>query len=128
MTQQPPPPQAPPPPPPPGTYGAPVPGQTNGLAIAGMVMGIASVVLFFLTWPATIVAIVGLILSLVGLSKSNQLGGLGRGMAIAGVVTSSIGLVASIIFLIVVAGKIRSGEIVVDVVLVPALSRLTRAG
>ena len=122
MTQQP-----PPPPPPPGTYAAPATGQQNGLAIAGMVLGIASVVLFFLTWPATIVAIVGLILSLVGLNKSKQLGGLGRGMAIAGVVTSSIGLVASIIFLIVVAGKIRSGEIVVDMVLVPALSRLSRA-
>jgi Domain of unknown function (DUF4190) len=123
MTQQP-----PPPPPPPGAYAAPATGQQNGLAIAGMVLGIASVVLFFLTWPATIVAIVGLILSPVGLSKSKQLGGLGRGMAIAGVVTSSIGLVASIIFLIVVAGKIRSGEIVVDMVLVPALSRLSRSG
>jgi hypothetical protein len=99
MTEQPPV-QPPPPPPPPGTYGAPVAGQQNGLAIAGMVVGISSLVLFFLAWIATIIAIVGLVLSLVGLNKSKQLGGLGRGMAVAGVVTSSIGIVASIVITI----------------------------
>jgi hypothetical protein len=76
-----------------------------------MVLGIASVVLFFFTWPATIVAIVGLVLSLVGLSKAKQLGGLGRGMAIAGVVTSSVGIFASIVFLFIVADKIQKGEL-----------------
>ena len=65
-----------------------------------MVLGICSVVFFWLAWIATIIAIVGLILSLVGLNKSNQLGGIGRGMAIAGVVTSSIGIVASIVITI----------------------------
>ena len=94
MAQQPPAP--PPPPPPPGMGAAPAAGPTNGLAIAGMVLGITSIVLFFLSWIDTIIAIVGLILSLVGLSKSKQLGGLGRGMAIAGIVTSSVGIVASI--------------------------------
>jgi hypothetical protein len=92
-----------------------------------MVVGIASVVLFFLSWIATIIAIVGLILSLVGLSKAKQLGGLGRGMAIAGIITSSVGIVASIVTLIVVVDKIKSGEIVVGFVLLPALSRLRRA-
>jgi hypothetical protein len=105
-----------------------VAGQTNGLAIAGMVVGIASVVLFFLSWIATIIAIVGLILSLVGYSKANKLGGIGRGMAVAGIVTSSVGIVASIVTLIVVVDKIRSGEIDIGFVLLPALSRLRRAG
>lgn len=121
MTQQP-----PPPPPPPGAYSAPATGQQNGLAIAGMVLGITSVVLFFLSWIATIIAIVGLILSLVGLSKAKKLGGTGRGMAIAGVITSSVGIVVSIVTLLVVVDKIKKGEIVVDMVLLPALSRLRR--
>ena len=127
MAQQPPAQPPAPPPPPPGSYGAPVAGQTNGLAIAGMVVGIASVVLFFLSWIATIIAIVGLILSLVGLNKAKQLGGLGRGMAIAGVITSSVGIVASIATLLIVVDKIQSGEIDISIVLLPALSRLRPA-
>jgi hypothetical protein len=105
----------------------PVAGTSNGLAIAGMVLGISSVVLFFLSWIATIIAIVGLILSLVGLSKSKRLGGIGRGMAIAGVITSSVGIVASIVILVVVAEKISSGEIQLGLALaIPGLSRLKR--
>ena len=93
-----------------------------------MVLGITSVVLFFLSWIATIIAIVGLILSLVGLSKSKQLGGLGRGMAIAGIVTSAVGIVASIVILLVVVDKIQSGEIDLGYVLaIPALSRLNHS-
>ena len=128
MSQQPPAQPTPPPPPPAGGYTPPASGQSNGLAIAGMVLGISSIVLFFLSWIATMIAIVGLILSLVGLNKAKQLGGLGRGMAIAGVVTSSLGIVASVVTLIVVADKIRSGEIDIGFVLLPALSRLNRPG
>jgi hypothetical protein len=48
-------------------------------------------------------------------------------MAIAGVITSSVGIVASVVTLIVVVDKIQSGEIVVGFVLLPALSRLRHA-
>ncbi len=124
MAAQPP---VPPPPPPPSMGTTPVAGTSNGLAIAGMVLGITSVVLFWLSWIATIIAIVGLILSLVGLSKSKQLGGIGRGMAIAGVITSSVGIVASIVLLVVVYDKLRSGELQLGLALmIPGLSRLER--
>jgi hypothetical protein len=94
-----------PPPPPPGPAPPPPYGrvaQTNGLAIAGMVLGIVSIVLFFLAWIASVVGVVGLILSLVGLNKSKQMGGSGRGMAIAGVITSAAGIVIGIVVTIIV--------------------------
>jgi hypothetical protein len=94
------------PPPPPPHYGS---GPSNGLAIAGMVIGIVSIVLFFLNWVDIIIGIVGLVLSLVGLSKARRLGGVGRGMAIAGVATSSVGIVAAIIFLIAVFVAVDRG-------------------
>jgi hypothetical protein len=95
------------PPPPPGAqpvYGPP----TNGLAVAGMVLGIISIPLFFLNWIDMIIAIVGLVLSLVGLGKSNQLGGAGRGMAVAGIITSAVGIVAALVFLIAVVVSFES--------------------
>ncbi|MDO4804626.1 MAG: DUF4190 domain-containing protein [Lachnospiraceae bacterium] len=58
----------------------------NGLAIAGLVLGILSI-LFFWTMPvAMILAIVGIVLSAIGLSKNQS-----RGLGIAGMVTSIIG-------------------------------------
>jgi hypothetical protein len=126
MAQQP---SAQPPPPPPPATPPSAAGPTNGLAIAGMVLGIASVALFFLAWIATIIAIVGLVLSLVGLSKSNQLGGTGRGMAVAGVATSAVGILASLIITIVVVQRIQDEGIVFGTVLPsPALMRLERRG
>ncbi|MFI8191008.1 DUF4190 domain-containing protein [Streptomyces sp. NPDC085946] len=67
-------------PPPPGPYGA--PPALNGLAIAALVLG----VLCFL--PA-----VGLVLGLVALRQIKRRGERGRGMAVAGSVLSSVGLV-----------------------------------
>ena len=123
MAQQPPV-TPPPPPPPPGIDARPVAGPVNGLAIAGMVLGILSIVLFFLSWIDTIIAIVGLVLSLVGLSKSKLLGGLGRGMAIAGIVTSSVGIVASLVFLAFIINEVA--RVHVGSLAIPALSRLKR--
>jgi hypothetical protein len=57
-------------------YGAP-PQQSNGMAIAGLILA-------FLFWP------VGLVLSIIGFNKSKQLGGSGRGQALAGIIISPI--------------------------------------
>lgn len=75
--------------------------RTSGLAIAGMVLGIVSIVLFFLAWIGSVVGVVGLILSLVGLSKSKQMGGPGRDMAIAGVITRAAGIVIGVVVTII---------------------------
>ena len=120
-----------PPPPPAGGYPPAAAPQQNGMAIAGMVLGIASLALFWLSYIATVIGVVGLILSIIGLNKSKTMGGVGRGMAMAGIITSSLGIVASIVITIVAIQKQNElenelEEIFGQVLLVPALLRFRR--
>ena len=62
------------------------PNKTNGLAIAGFVVSLVSMVLCC----CGLLGLVGLILSAVGLSQINKKGQKGKGLAIAGLV---IGLI-----------------------------------
>lgn len=67
--------------------------QSNGLAIAGFILSLFS--------PTFLI---GFILSIVGLVKSRDMNGSGKGLAIAGVVLSSIvmlGVIVSIVFNII---------------------------
>ena len=59
--------------------------ETNGMAIAGFVTALLGL------------GIIALILSIVGLNKSKQLGGNGKAFAIAGIVISVLSLVAYVI-------------------------------
>ena len=71
---------------------------SEGFSIASMVLGIVSLVLCCSVYISLICAVIGLILGIVAIHNNNP----GRGMAIAGVVCSSIALVLLII--IVIAG------------------------
>lgn len=82
-------------------YGAPVTpqqpqnnggGGKKGLAIAGMCTGIGALVFFWCPGFGIILAIAGLVMSIIGLKSSK------RGMALAGVICASIALLLSIIF------------------------------
>ena len=78
---------------------APAPGKkpSSGLAIAGMVLGIVAILLSFLPIINNLsffLAIVGLILSIVGLVKANKGTGAGKGMAIAGIVLCVVAFAA----------------------------------
>jgi hypothetical protein len=64
----------------------------NGMAVAGMVLGIVSVVFFWLPIVGAVIALVGLILSFAGMSRANSIGGKHKGLAIAGLVCSLVGL------------------------------------
>lgn len=66
------------------TGGVPQQNQTNGLAIVGLILPIVM--------PQF--SIMGLILSIVGLVKSREMGGSGKGLAIAGIIVSVIVLAA----------------------------------
>lgn len=70
------------------------------MAVSGFICSLIGLVLLLL-WPISIPAeVVGLILSAVGLKKSKERNGSGKGLAIAGIVLSSIGLaIVLIIFL-----------------------------
>ena len=70
--------------------------KTNGLHIAGLVLGILSLLLSFIPILGVILAIIAIIVSAIGInraSKNNEK----NGMSIAGLVTSIIGLIISII-------------------------------
>ena len=57
-------------------------GQVNTVAMLGLVFSFLS-------------PIVGLILSIIGLTKSRQLNGLGKGQAIAGIIISVVSMILS---------------------------------
>jgi Domain of unknown function (DUF4190) len=100
MGQVPQPPQPPQPPVPPG-----LPGQTNGMAITGMVCGILGIVLFWIPYVGVILGILGLVFGFLGRSRAAQLGGVGQGMAVAGIVTGAIAVVAGVAWIIYILTK-----------------------
>lgn len=61
---------------------------TNGKAVASMVLGILSIII---PWLGFILGIVGIILASKAFKEINATGQGGRGMAIAGLVTSIVG-------------------------------------
>ena len=63
-------------------------GQTNGPGIAGMVLGIIGVIMFWFPFVGLAVSIIGLALSSVGMKRFE-----GKGFAVAGLVLSIIGVV-----------------------------------
>ena len=72
---------------------APAEKDHKGFAVAGLAIGIASIVFFCLSWVDAIIGIVGVVLSAIGIKSSR------KKMAITGLVLSIIGIVVSIIFL-----------------------------
>ncbi len=81
--------------------------QGNGMAVAGLVLGIIAVVLSWLTWPSWILSILGIIFGALGISKANKIGGKGKGMAIAGLVCSIIAIIISIIVLMLIMRAVK---------------------
>ncbi len=71
----------------------------NALAIISLVCGIVTLVLALCCWPLGLVsAIAALITGYLGLRKADELGGNGKGMAIAGLVMGGIGILAAVLF------------------------------
>lgn len=68
-------------------YGYAGPVEPKGMVIAGMALGIGSLVFFWVWWLGLPAAIVGLVLSIVGMKKGQP-----RGMAIAGIICAGISL------------------------------------
>ena len=82
--------------------------QGNGLAVASLVLGILSILFAWIPiigMIAWILAPIGLVLGLVGLSKPS-----GRGMAIAGSICSGIGLLICLLWVISLGGIVAAGS------------------
>lgn len=85
--------------PPPGTPYAPPPPGTNGLAIAGFILALLGLLgswLPFLNLVAILCALVGGVLSVIGLVKAKTIGS-GKGLAISGLIVAVVGVVAAVI-------------------------------
>jgi Domain of unknown function (DUF4190) len=84
----------------PGGYGGypPQPGGKNGMAIAALVLGIVGLVTSIIFLGGAL-GVVGLILGIVSLRTSKRTG-VGRGMAIGGIVTSVLAILATIALII----------------------------
>lgn len=83
------------------TYSAePYPPQssTPGLSIAGMICGILSLLTCCFYYIGLPLAVLGLIFSIIGMKRNAN----GKGMAVAGIVTSAITLAIIVIMLIIV--------------------------
>jgi hypothetical protein len=91
---------------------APVQPQGNGLAVASLVLGILSILFAWIPiigMIAWILAPLGLVLGLVGLSKPA-----GKGMAIAGSICSGIGLLICLLWVIGLSGIMAAGSAAAD--------------
>jgi hypothetical protein len=91
-----------PPPPPPGqeNYAAPAPQPqgTSGLAIAGLIF-------------AFVIAPIGFILSLIAVFKTGPGKAKGRGLAIAGLVLSSLFVIGGIVTVVIVANAVSDSTV-----------------
>lgn len=93
-----------PPPPPPAPPAA---QPTNGMAVASLVLGILSLLLFFTIVPPFILGALAVIFGALGLSKAKQ-GAPNKGLALAGLICGGVGILAAIAFiaLVVTAGDV----------------------
>ena len=82
---------------------APATTERNNLAVASLIVGIVSLVLCVAFAPA----VVGLVLGLIALKQIKSSGAGGRGMALAGVVTSAVSLVLGVV---VIAAAASGGD------------------
>lgn len=74
--------------------------QTNTMAIIGFIFS------FF-------IAIVGLVCSIIGYKKAPELGGNGKGMALAGIIISSISLVLTAVLIIILVVAMASISVMI---------------
>lgn len=75
--------------------------RTNGLCVAGMICGIVSLCGFWVPFGGIVIAVVGAILSGIGMKQVTQnpmLGG--KGMGIAGLVCSLLALIPAVIIVV----------------------------
>lgn len=87
-----------------GYYGPPMMRQQNsGMAVAGMMLGICSLVLFWASLLGPLLAVMGIIFSSLGMSQTSRPGFTGRGMAIAGLVCSLIAAAFWVLLALLVA-------------------------
>lgn len=89
---------------------------SNGMAIAALVLGISTIIFFFLFFPlAFVLGILGVIFGFIGRSRARENPTVGGGgMALAGIITSIIGfllaLIVSVLIGLVIGAAVSSED------------------
>ncbi|MCB1172528.1 MAG: DUF4190 domain-containing protein [Leptospiraceae bacterium] len=89
-----------------GSYGG--HPRTNGLAIAGFVLGLLSVTLGCVSCPP-LFSIPGLIFSMIGRNQIRETGEDGRGLAVTGMILSGISLAFLVFAIALYVGLLAAG-------------------
>lgn len=84
------------------------PKKANGLSIAGLVLSIVALPINCCYGLGTIFAIVGLILSIIGMKR--QKCGLATAALIVSIVSIVIGIIAAIYYIVVIVAMVGSGD------------------
>ena len=80
------------------TYSA-VENPSKAFAITSLVLGVVSIPFICCTWVGLVIAIAGLVFGILSITRKES----GKGMAIAGIVCSSIAVVVIVVILIIAA-------------------------
>lgn len=84
-------------------YGNPPSSGSNGMAIAALVLGLISLAGTLFCGAGVLFGAIAIVLGVLGVRKANELVGQPqRGVAIAGIVTGALGVLASLAFILVV--------------------------
>jgi hypothetical protein len=78
----------------------------NGLAVAGFIVSLVGLVLFFTSWIGGLIALVGAVLSIVGKVQVQRRGERGNGLAIAGTIIGISGVVLAVIYTSVIVAAV----------------------
>jgi hypothetical protein len=81
--------------------------QGNGLAVAGMVLGIIAIVLCWVPFLDQVLALLAIIFGAIGTGKANKIGGKGKGMAMAGLIMGIIGMILGIAIIVMAMSAAR---------------------
>jgi len=86
-----------------GGYGRPPSAPRNGAGIAALILGVLSILLFWLLGLGLVPGVIGLVLGIVGLRRARRGRATNRGSALGGVITSIVGIVLSLVVAVVLA-------------------------
>ncbi len=85
-----------------GTTGTVAAQSTNGQAVAALVLGIVSLVLFWIPFVGLVCGILGVVFGWLGMQRADR-GTTGKGMAVAGLVTGIIGTLIGLWWVLAIA-------------------------
>jgi hypothetical protein len=71
---------------------------TNTIAVVALAFGLLSVPSSINPFAGVLLGVIAIILGAIGLSRSGQMGGVGRGAAVTGIVSALLGLLLSGLF------------------------------